>query len=391
MALAVAQACSSALFGQSPIVAGETLTLRSAVLGEGREIYIYHPPDNSDTKERYPVLYLLDAETHFRYASGAVEFLAQAERIPRMMVVGIASGSRERRSRDLTPTSSSEMDRRFTPSNGGAAKFLTFLTNELMPMVEKKYSTRPYRILAGHSLGGLFAAYVFAENPTVFQAYIALDPSLFWDNGAVVDQVSATLIGTKSLTADFFIAAAHSGERPDRNITRLATTLQDKAPAGFRSHFEWMNQETHLSIPLSGLHHGLEQVFDQWHLTNPLELFAKGGIAAIHEHFRSGGERYGYDRTTSPFMVSMVVAELIWKGDLEEASRVLLHDEEKYPPPWNQLDALARAYADRGVNERAIHFYRESLKVNPKNDWAKRKLEEMGADDSRAKPEPDRR
>ena len=65
---------------------------------------------------------------------------------------------------------------------------------------------------------------------------------------------------------------------------------------------------------------------------------------------------------------------------------MLLHDEEKYPPPWNQLDALARAYADRGENDRAIHFYRESLKLNPKNDWAKRKLQEMGAEGSDAKP-----
>jgi hypothetical protein len=65
-------------------------------------------------------------------------------------------------------------------------------------------------------------------------------------------------------------------------------------------------------------------VFDGWHLTNPLELFEKGGIQAVHTHFREGGERCGYVRTTSPFMVSMIVAELIWKGRLDEASRLLV-------------------------------------------------------------------
>jgi hypothetical protein len=79
----------------------------------------------------------------------------------------------------------------------------------------------------------------------------------------------------------------------------------------------------------------------------------------------------------------MIVAELIWKGSLEEASRVLVHDQKTYPPPWNQFDALARAYSDRGNNERAIYFYRESLKANPKNEWAKRKLREMGAETER--------
>jgi predicted alpha/beta superfamily hydrolase len=390
MALAAIQVCTPGLLGQNQVVVGETLTFRSAVLEEDREIYIAKPADYSGTTERCPVLYLLDAETHFHYASGAVEFLAYADRIPRMIVVGIATGPRERRARDLTPVSSSEVDRRFTPSHGGAAKFLSFFYSELMPIVEKKYATRPYRILVGHSHGGLFATYVLAERPTTFQAYLALDPSLSWDKGAVVERVGVTLAGTKSLKADFFVAAAHSGDQPDRHISRLVEVLKERAPADFRSHFDWMKQETHMSIPLRGLHQGLEKVFDKWHLTNPLELFEKGGIEAIHEHFREGGERYGYDRTTSPFMISMVVAELIWKGNLEEAARVLLHDEKKYPAPWNQLDALARAYADRGENDRAIHFYRESLKVNPKNDWARGKLQEMGAEGPDVQPNKDR-
>ena len=141
-----------------------------------------------------------------------------------------------------------------------------------------------------------------------------------------------------------------------------------------------MNQETHLSVPLRGLHQGLDTVFDGWHLTSPLELFDKGGIEAVHKHFREGGERYGYVRTTSPFMVSMIVADLIWRGRLEEAARVLVHDQKTYPAPWNQLDALARAYGDRGNHERAIYFYRESLKANPENEWARKKLREMGAE-----------
>jgi uncharacterized protein len=380
IAMTAIQACVSALHAQNPVVVGEVLNFRSAVLGEDRQLFIAKPAEYDRAAERYPVLYILDAETHFRYASGIVEFLAFADRIPQMIVVGITSGSRERRTRDLTPVSTAEMDRRFTPGHGGAANFLSFLTRELVPMVEKKYRTRPYRILVGHSHGGLFASYVLAEKPASFQAYLAIDPSLSWNNGLVVEQIGATLTRTKSLLADFYLTAAHGGDHPDRSIRKLAEALKEKAPAGFRSHFDWMNQETHMSIPLRGLHQGLETVFDGWHLTNPLELFEKGGIEAVHNHFREGGERYGYVRTTSPFIVSMIVAELIWKGKLEDASCVLLHDEKAYPAPWNQLDALARAYADRGNHERAIHFYKESLKANPKNEWAKRKLREMGAD-----------
>lgn len=379
--VAAIQAFANALLGQNhPVGADEVLHFRSETLAEDRQVFIAKPAGYDDAAERYPVLYLLDAETHFRYASGIVEFLAFADRIPEMIVVGIASGPRERRTRDLTPTSTAEMDHRFNPVHGGAGDFLSFLTQELMPMVEKKYRTRPYRILVGHSLGGLFAAYVLSEKPAVFQAYLAIDPSLSWNNSAVIGQIDGMLARTKSLRADFFLAAAYSGNPSDRSIRRLAEVLNEKAPAGFRSHFDSMSQETHMSIPLRGLHQGLESVFDGWHLTNPLELFEKGGIQAVHQHFREGGERCGYVRTTSPFVVSMIVAELIWKGQIDEASRLLMHDEKAYPAPWNQLDALARAYAERGNHERAIHFYKKSLIANPKNEWAKRKLREMGAD-----------
>ena len=100
IAMAGVQACASALHGQSTVVVGEALNFRSAILDEDRQLFIAKPTEYDGASERYPVLYILDAETHFRYASGIVEFLAFADRIPEMIVVGIASGSRDRRTRD---------------------------------------------------------------------------------------------------------------------------------------------------------------------------------------------------------------------------------------------------------------------------------------------------
>ncbi len=368
----------AAMLGVQCVAGGAEIHFRSNILKETRRLLIATPAGYERTTERYPVLYLLDAETHFRYVSGMVEFLAGADRIPEMIVVGVESGSKARRTRDLTPASSSEVDGRFTPGHGGAASFLSFLTKELIPFAAKKYRTRPYRILVGHSHGGLFAAYVFSTSPAVFNAYLAIDPSLSWDNGAVVEQIDSVLSSTNELRADFYFTASHSGDEPPKQVRKLASLIEKKRPAGFRSRFEWMRQETHASIPLRSIHQGLETIFDGWHLTDPLELFEKGGIQAIHRHFREGGERYGYTRTTSPFTVSMIVHGLIGKARLEQASEVLFHDRKSYPPPWNQLDALARAYSDRGNNERARFFYLESLKANPRNEWARKKLQQMG-------------
>ena len=361
----------------NPVVIGEVVHLRSNVLKEERTLLISKPAGYAEGADRYPVLYVLDGETLFRSSSAIAEFLAASDRIPEMLVVAIESGSFAQRTRDLTPPSSAEIDNRFSPGNGGADAFLSFVADELIPFVDKTYRTRPYKVLVGHSFGGLFAIHALTAKPKLFNAYIAIDPTLTWNGGAEVAKAESLFSKTPELQGDLCLTAASPTGNSPGDIRGLATVLERKAPAGFRWNFEWMKQETHISIPLRSIHQGLDAIFDGWHLADPLELYDKGGIQAVHRHFREGGRRCGYDRTTSPFTVSLIVAGLVKAGRLDEASKVLLHDPKAYPPPWNQLDALARAYAARGEPAQAIRYYTLSLQANPRNEWAKQKLAEM--------------
>lgn len=163
-------------------------------------------------------------------------------------------------------------------------------------------------------------------------------------------------------------------------VERFTAALTQSAPVGFRWKFDWMQQENHTSIPLPSIYRGLQTVLEEWRLSDPLELFDRGGIEAIHTRFREAGKRFGFpERTTPPFMMSLVVAGLISAGRVEEASRVLMHDVTAYPPPWNQLDALARKYESQGNTAQAERYYLLSLKGNPGNEFARKKLLEMGA------------
>ena len=359
-----------------PVVIGETVEIRSKILNQARTIFVSKPEGYDDGAERYPVLYLLDGETHFPLAAGMVRFLAASDRVPKLLVVGVASGGFAQRTHDLTPPSRAEIDNRFMPGNGGADDFLSFLAGEAIPYVDRTWRTRPYRLLAGHSFGGLFALHTLVAQPRLFNAWLAIDPSLGWNDGAIVAQTEGFLARTKELPADLYLTASGTGRVPV-GVDRLTAALRANAPAGLRWSFDWMKEETHLSIPLRSLRQGLEKIFDGWYLTDSLALYDRGGIEAIHRHFREGGRRLGIERSTPPFTVSMVVAGLIREGRLEEAGQVLLHDPKAYPPPWNQLDALARAYAARGEPAPAIRYYTLSLQANPRNEWAKQKLAEM--------------
>src|SRR5947207_3530163 len=135
-----------------PVVIGETTQIQSKILKESRSLLISKPPGYDSGTDRYPVLYLLDGETHFQYTSAMANFLAVDDRVPEMLVVGIDSEDSQHRTHDLTPPSTDETDNRFSPGNGGADVFLSFIADELVPFIDKTYRTRPYRLLVGHSL-----------------------------------------------------------------------------------------------------------------------------------------------------------------------------------------------------------------------------------------------
>ena len=160
-------------------------------------------------------------------------------------------------------------------------------------------------------------------------------------------------------------------------VHRFCAALEEKPIQEFRWTLLEMPEETHNSIVHLSLYSGLDKIFDGWHLANPVKLYEEGGLEAVHRHFSEGSSRYGYERQTPAFTVSLVVAGLLAKGRLEEAASVLLSDPKNYPPPWNQLEALARAYLQQGNRQEAIRFYELSLQQNPKNENARKMLEEI--------------
>ncbi|MGZ4888781.1 MAG: alpha/beta hydrolase-fold protein [Candidatus Angelobacter sp.] len=383
--LAVTAVHSRAQGNGEPIVIGKRIQIHSKVLNETRTLLIATPAGYDQETERYPVLYMLDGEDNFVQVVGIVQSLAEADRIPPILVVGIANTERER---DLAPHTEVELEIRFHPKSGGANEFLKFISSELIPYVDLHYRTRPYKMLVGHSLGGLFAVYALASDPKLFNAYIAIDPTtLSWNNGSVIAKAQTAFKSLKELPSDLYVAATDESGTALSTIQRLGQTLEEAHLKGFRWTFKQMPGETHTSIVHQGIYSSLDQIFDGWHLANPLKVYDEGGLEAIHRHYAEGNKRYGYKRKTPAFTISLVVAALLANDRIEEAASVLLHDPKTYPPPWNQLDALARAYAQRDDSKQAIRFYKLSLEENPKNEWARKKLSEMGVDVPEEKPQ----
>ena len=243
------QSRSHAQTGGEPVVIGKKFEIHSKVLNETRSLLIATPEGYDQETDRYPVLYLLDGDENFVQTVGIVRSLADSDRIPPMLVVAIANTER---TRDLTPRTEVESEIRFLPKNGGADTFLQFIGSELIPYVDTHYRTRPYKVLAGHSAGGLFAIYALASSPTLFNAYIAIDPMLSWNNQAAVTKLEAVFKDTRELSSDLYITATDEGGPALSADYKLCGVLNQRTPKEFRWTFKQMPGETHTLYPSPG-------------------------------------------------------------------------------------------------------------------------------------------
>ena len=140
------------------IVIGSIDSIHSNVLNEGVKIWVYTPENNVFARQKYPVVYLLDGDAHFYSVMGMIQQLSVVNGntvLPQMILVGITNNDR---TRDLTPSqvlSDPETDANFLKTSGGGEKFTSFIDKELIPHIDSLYPTAPYRLLVGHSLGGL--------------------------------------------------------------------------------------------------------------------------------------------------------------------------------------------------------------------------------------------
>lgn len=162
--------------------------LQSRELGEKRMVNLYLPIgyDKHDTT-KYSVIYLLggSADEDFIHVSGIVQFYSfpWINRVPKSIVVGIATVDRRR---DFTYPTTIQTDKERYPTPGPSDRFIKFIEKELQPFIEKRYKTTASKTIIGQSLGGLLATEILVKKPELFNTYILISPSLWWDNGSLL-------------------------------------------------------------------------------------------------------------------------------------------------------------------------------------------------------------
>lgn len=365
---------------------GRKYSIRSKILKEERPYWVYLPDsyDERNTKQHYPVLYLLDGDSHFHSASGVVQFLSSATsgtcRIPELIIVSIPNTNR---TRDLTPTHSkigiAGNEEAFLESSGGGDAFLDFMRDELFAEIDARFHTLPSRIFVGHSLGGLLVIHALLAQPEMFQAYIAIDPSLFWDNQLLPRTAERKIRTIRTLRKSVYISSANSPAflnnnplKMRRTIRKFVKTLGSAQSSNFRSRFQFFDSEDHGSVPLLSLYHGLLFIFDGF------KQVGIESLPAIKTRFRQLSKRLGGELVLSEGVINnMGYTMLYGVKDVKRAIQFFEYNISNFPNSANAYDSLAEAYMVRGDKAQAIKNYQKSLNLDPNNQNAARCIREL--------------
>jgi predicted alpha/beta superfamily hydrolase len=213
-----------------PVPTHDTLTLTSRALGEARRVNVHTPRSyTASAAARFPVLYMPDGglDEDFAHVVNTVDSLINVHAIRPVIVVGVPNTERRR---DLTGPTRIATDSAIAPHVGGSAAFRRFLRDELIPAIDARYRTTRERAIVGESLAGLFVVETFLHEPTSFDHYVAFDPSLWWNHGALADSVSSLL--TVSRTRGRTIYIASSRDDRDDATARFAAAFRIAAPRG---------------------------------------------------------------------------------------------------------------------------------------------------------------
>lgn len=375
-------------------------SLYSKTLKETRRIYVQIPDDyNSKSDKKYPVVFILDGEVFLPTVNNVQSFYSGGF-TPEMVLVGVSNTNN--RIRDLTTSKIKEKyGMPFNEKNGEAVNFSKFIEAELIPFVENKYPVTSFRTLIGHSYGGLFAIYTLINHPQLFSNYLAIDPSLDWDEQKLLteaqDRLSSQNYKGKSLfmslngqlhmqkpkvtienvmqdTSDFTLFARS-------NIT-FSNMVKQNNKNGLAYEWKFYPRDLHGTISFPSIMDGL--IFDfEWYQMENTDKFnspttSKEELVNIVNHRAKKLEDYfGYP--VPPYPEDLFNALGYMSLDMEQSGKAKMFFEfaiEFYPNSPNTYDSMSEYYERNSDFDNALKFATKAYEIDP-NDYYKQRIETL--------------
>lgn len=359
---------SLSAFSQEPL--DIQTTINSKYLQGTKNISIRLPQDYYEKQTshvKYPVLYFLDAGRTDQHIHAEISTLSSSGIIPDFIIVGIKRDGRNR-FRDFTPIKDNDN------KGGGADNFLSFIEHELISYVEKNYRAADFKILQGHSLGGLFSLHAFQEKPELFQAHFAFSPSLDWADSTVTKAVKNYIL-SKSVKQSYLYAnlgnegldiRTNESKTMREDFIELSHLLKNHHLDSFRSKVEFFDEDPHHLTQFTGMRRALRDLFNNWFYPHSASAL---GAKELKLHFDRLSKQLGY-------LALPQEGTIYWAG----VANLRMYDNRKmalsffklyvdlYPQSISALENLADFYTEDNDLENAIQLMKKALSLVSNED-----------------------
>ncbi|MEM6807138.1 MAG: alpha/beta hydrolase-fold protein, partial [Bacteroidota bacterium] len=367
------------------IIVGKEYQIESKILNEKRKIKVYLPPSHQDSTliESYPILYVLDGDWYFQMLTGIIEYSKGSFRMPEMIVVGISNNDRIK---ELTPSfASTDMFGNEIPgleNSGGGNAFIRFLKEELKPHIQTEYRAGEFEIIAGHSFGGLLVNHIFTREQDMFNAYILIDPSFWWNGREQIRQTESFLQANPQLKSLLYFGEADNAHTETTNnaphieaMDAYKLLIKNAPSENLSYQFDLFEGETHASVGIPSMYKALSFIFEGYRpadsvFQNPLWL---------SNHYAGLSSRLGV-KMPPP---ESLVRNLAWgaqygEKNLHKAIAFFELNLKNYPDSFFLHKILGEACEQNEQKEKAMTHFKKSLKLQA-DPVLQKKLEEMQA------------
>jgi predicted alpha/beta superfamily hydrolase len=385
------------------IVIGKIDSVYSGILKEKRKVWVYVPNMKAGMQQssgqRYPVVYLLDGDGHFESVVGMIQQLSQVNGntvVPEMIVVGIPNTDR---TRDLTPTKIISdppmMDSNFSKSTGGGENFTAFLEKELIPHIDSIYPTQPFRVLIGHSFGGLTVMNIITNHTRLFNAYIAIDPSMWYDKENFLRATQKKLSAQNYNSTRLYLGIANTmsdgmtlekmkkdtstDTRHIRSIFALDKFIKANPKNGLSYASRYYGDDDHGSVPLISEYDGLRFIFSWYRFKFSQSDFTSPGTGLVQKmttHYTNVSKEMGYKVAPPEMMINGLGYEALSQKQYEKAAALFEMNIANYPESGNTYDSYGDLLLAKKDTTAAVINLKKALAITKSED-TKQKLDQL--------------
>ncbi|TDF35184.1 esterase [Alteromonadaceae bacterium M269] len=329
----------------------------SKVLSEERTVVVQLPKSYAGNPDKkYPVIYRLDGAATLVMMNAVLESLQSQRAAPEVIIVAIENTDRLR---DLYPTVNRDPNGP-VGAGGGGAKFLQFITTELMPAVESKYRAHDFRIIAGASAAGAFSLYALQKKPELFDAALAYSAAVWWNYGATGKSTVEFLKNAEVLDHYIYTAIGNEPAPMRPYYDEMMNGISENQAKGLRWVNNSFNNVPHNLVSTAASFNAYHNLFYS-EFMQPKDY--DGRLASIEEYYARVSHQRGEKIEAPEWVIRGLGYHYVTEQNSEEAIKLFKYDIERYPNMPDAYNGLAYGYEASGEYTKALEQVNRAIQL----------------------------